>query len=164
MRKTTLLRLLVVTSLAIIFTPFATPNVATASHFRSTQLTWTQLAGTTAQFESTIGVRRSFFGMPNVGDTISPITISYGDGDSEVPPHTVITVDEANDWILVEASFIHAYNGSGPYTAAAQTCCRLGSPPHVNNPDLDNRAETIVDFTGTTASPVSAISPIVDCH
>lgn len=140
------------------------PKRAEATHFRSTQLNWTHVSGTTAKFDSTLGLRRSYFSpLPNVGDTISPVTVYFGDGTSASPPHTVTSVDEANDWILAEAEFNHTYPAAGPYTAYANTCCRLSKPPHINNPDQNNRAETIVDFAKTSASPQSSITPIVDC-
>lgn len=136
---------------------------AEASHFRSTQLTWTQAGPTTVEFKSTVAARRSFFGSPNVGDTTAITTVFFGDGNFASPPHTVVAVDTTNDWLLAEATFTHTYASPGPFTAFADTCCRLSPPQHINNPDDNNRAETIVDLSQTSASPVSSISPIVDC-
>lgn len=164
--KSSLFRLALV--LALVSSLFVAADItgapsAEATHLRSSQLTWRATGPTTAEFESTIGVRRSFFGSPNVGDTITPISIFFGDGSSTAPPHTVVAVDAANDWILTEGTFSQTYASAGPFTAFGSVCCRLSGPLHRNNPDANNRVETVVDFASTTASPVSSISPIVDC-
>jgi hypothetical protein len=144
-----------------------TPKSAEASHFRSAQLSWTKGTGNTAQFKSTVATRATFFypsaGDAQVGDTIFPVQVDLGDGNSASPAHTVVAVDATNDWILTEGTFSHAYAGAGPYTVGTESCCRLSPPQHINNPDGGLRAETIVDFSATTANPVSSISPIVDC-
>lgn len=144
-------------------TPWLEPKPVQASHLRSTQLNWTTVSGRTAEFHSTVGLRRSYFGSPVVGSVIAPIGIAFGDGISASPAHRVILVDAANDWILAEATFTHTYPGNGPYTAYADICCRLSRPQHINNSDGNNRAQTIVNFATTSANPVSSISPIVDC-
>jgi len=139
-------------------------QIGPTTHFRSAQLTWVKTASTTAEFNSTVGIRRSFFpGPPNIGDLITPILITYGDGVLDWPAHTVVFVDEVNDWLLAEVTFTHTYTGTGPYTAAAESCCRLSPPQHINNPDGNIRVETIVDLAATSANPISTIEPVVDC-
>lgn len=147
----------------------ASPPIAEATHFRSTQLTWTKAASpaNTANFHATIGTRRSYFGALNVGDKQTPTSVSFGDGSSATPTLTVVNVDIPNDWVLFEGDFQHTFRplssgAFGPYTVAATSCCRLSRPQHINNPDADNRAEVIVNFA-ISASPKSSISPIVDC-
>jgi hypothetical protein len=142
--------------------PPATP--AAAAHYRSSQLSWVKVGGTTARFTSIIAHGRSWHGTPlkNVGDKIN-ILMHTGTA-SQLLEHTVTFVDEANDWMLLEATLTFTYPGVGPYTAYIQDCCRLGSNNgHINNSDGNNRLETIVNLAATSASPVSTIPPIVDC-
>ena len=153
---------------------------AEASHFRSTQLTWevTEVdpdGPVTVEFTSTVGARQGFgpFGDPDVGDIIQPgSSFVMGDGQSvSNVDHEVLVHDVANDWILAEGTFTHTYQERGEYTAHWEQCCRLQlSNGHVNNSNLRNRIETFLDLSGdpgdpvpTTSSPVSLISPIVDC-
>ncbi len=137
---------------------------AQASHFRATQLTW-HATGTANQveFHASVSARRSFYGSPNVGSTIQPVTLDYGDGTSDAPAFTVTFVDAANDYVIAEAHVTKTYSGLGPWNALITSCCRLGGPQHINNPDGSFQAATIVNLAATTASPVSSISPIVDC-
>ncbi|MGH9154936.1 MAG: hypothetical protein ACRD1K_03585 [Acidimicrobiales bacterium] len=136
---------------------------AEASHFRAAQLTWTRSGPTTAQFKSTVSARRSFYGAPAVGATVSDLTFDFGDATFATPPHTVVLVDVANDYLIAEATFSHTFPSAGPFTVRGDSCCRLSGPLHKNNPDGDIRAQTLVDLAATTTSPVSSISPIVDC-
>jgi len=144
---------------------FTAAPPAAATHFRASQLTWTRTGPTTAEFRSVVSARQSFslFGNPAVGATIEPTDIDYGDGTSESPPHQVVFVDLANDLLIAEATFSHTYSTAGPFTASSSGCCRLSGPLHQNNADGNIEAETIVDLAATAASPVSSISPIVDC-
>ena len=115
------------------------------------------------RFDSRVGLRRSANGSPVVGATIS-LPINFGDGSSVCLPHSVVHVDAANDWILVEGSITKEYAGTASsFVAFSQICCRLSlSNGHMNDGDRVNRAETLVSFT-TTGSPKSSVSPIVDC-
>jgi PKD repeat protein len=135
----------------------------TLSHLRSAQLTWTLVSGRTVAFDSKVGLRRSAYGSPVVGTLIS-LPISFGDGSAASVLHTVVHVDAANDWILVEGSTTKTYSGTASsFVAFSQICCRLSqSSGHMNNGDRYNRAETLVSFQ-TAGSPQSSISPIVDC-
>ena len=146
------------------------PSPVEASHFRSTQFTWAETStDKQARFTGTLATRRSYYsgtgsdGRPIVGDPISGPSVSFGDGSSASPTYTVTFSDPTNDYIIYTATFDHQYATDGPFTAVVEECCRLSDPQHINNPDDNNRAETIVDFAATTASPVSSISPIIDC-
>jgi hypothetical protein len=141
-----------------------------ASHFRSTQFTWAQTATPKeAKFTATLAARRGFYsgsgpdGEPIVGDPIAGPFVDFGDGSNASPTFTVTFADVTNDFVIFSTTFNHQYATDGPFTAVMDDCCRLGTPQHINNPGAGNRAETIVDFSKTTASPVSSISPIVDC-
>jgi hypothetical protein len=140
----------------------APQKAAPESHDRSGQLSWQRTATNTAEFHATAGIRRSWFGTPNVGDTVSFEAIYFGDGASSDSDFTVEAVNATNDWILVEKTVTHAYAGAGPYTAYFGGCCRLSTPQHINNPDQSFQAETIVNFA-TTANPTTSLPPIVDC-
>lgn len=159
------LRLLIVLAMAVAIAGVATvgqpPAPVAASHFRSAQLTWTQTARTTAEFRSTVS-QRGATGV-KVGDQRCLANVDFGDDYNECPMYTIVFVDQTNDYIIGEAVFTHTYEGVGPYTAAVDSCCRLQAPMHINNTDGGFRAETIVNFAATSASPVSSISPIVDC-
>jgi uncharacterized repeat protein (TIGR01451 family) len=144
------------------------PGVRPASHFRSTQLNWTRLGPTTAEFELTTSAELTFFpGLPRIGDSIKPIFVSLGDAfpfPSRVEPElTVVFVDVANNYLIAEGSFRHTYAGTGPYTAAAEDCCRLKAESHINNPEGGIRVESLVNLAAATGSAVSSIQPIVDC-
>lgn len=141
------------------------PGPVAASHFRSTQFTWAETSNDKeARFSATLAARRSFYSpSPNVGDSISGPSVAFGDSSSVSPTFVVTFADPTNDFVIFTASFTHQYATDGPFTAVMDDCCRLSEPQHINNPDGNNRAETIVDFAATTASPVSSISPIVDC-
>jgi hypothetical protein len=138
---------------------------ASASHNRASQLTWrTTTVTNEARFDVTFVARRSYYGNPEVGETITDPAVEFGDGSSTTPSLTVIAVDPEHDVIHTSAELHHTYAGSGPYTARLRGCCRLGSSPgHVNNPDDNFQVETRVDFA-TLGSPHSSINPIVDCR
>jgi uncharacterized repeat protein (TIGR01451 family) len=136
-----------------------------ASHYRANQITWMETATNTAEFELTGSWRMSFFfgSTPAVGDTFQPDCIAYGDGFSDCPTYSVTSTDALNDIVSGEAMTTHTYTGTGPFVASILNCCRLSGPQHVNNPDGSVQFATTVDFEDTVASPVSSISPIVDC-
>jgi PKD repeat protein len=144
----------------------ATGPSATASHYRATQLTWHQVSGNTAEFHFTGSWRCTFFFNPcnpSPGQTFFPANLNFGDGTGTNPAFTVVAVDPVNDVVTGEAHFSHTYSSSGPFTAFSSVCCRLSRPQHINNPDDNNRVETIVNLGATSANPVSSIAPIVDC-
>jgi hypothetical protein len=161
--KFTLVTLLVTIGGLIALFPAA--PTAFAVHNRATEFSWTQTTGNTVQFESVFGARRSFYGDDvEVGHVLSGVRVYFEEGLEPVKyDHTVIFVDVANDWILAEATFSYTYPGPGPYLTVIDDCCRIATEDHINNPDAYWRAETIVDLNATTASPRTAISPVVDC-
>lgn len=141
---------------------------AGASHGRANQLTWVNTGGNTVEFHYTSSWRCTFFfsdcSTVSPGDTFFPDTLYFGDGDSVTIEAVVTSVDVVNDVVSGEFDVSHTYATPGPFTAYSESCCRLGSSGgHVNNPDGSYRTETLVDLAGTSASPVSALAPIVDC-
>ena len=177
-RHQRLLALLITVALAAATFAVVSATPAEASHFRSTQLTWEVMevhpdGSVDVEFTSTVAARRSFYGSPTVGDTIQPVhDFEMGDGNTiNGGDHTVTLVDEANDWVQAERSFEYTYSERGEYTAFWEQCCRLReSDGHINNDNLQNRIETFLDLSGdpddpvpATSSPVSLISPLVDC-
>ena len=152
------------------------PLPAGASHFRANQVNWhTTATPNEVEFHLSGSWRLSYYSYesapfagdwhdaPAVGDVFEPTYFEFGDGDYFDGYWTVTSVDEANDVVTAEAHADHLYSGSGPWTASLDDCCRLSSPLHRNNPDGGVRVESLVNPAGTTASPVSLISPIVDC-
>jgi hypothetical protein len=143
-------------------------QMAGASHYRANQLTWHQTSGNTVEFHVTGSWRCSFFfSAPcsaSIGDTFSVPGVNTGDGTFLSGQMTVTAVDVVNDVVSGSGHVTHTYSGPGPWTASVSDCCRLSSfNGHMNNGDGSVRFETIVDLTQTSASPVSLISPIVDC-
>jgi Ca2+-binding RTX toxin-like protein len=164
LRRTAMISVLGV--LAALLTIVAGSSPAAATHFRANQLTWQKVSGTTADFHATGSWRCTFYADPctyTVGDPINPASIEFGDGDFSTGSWTVTGVDVANDVVSAELEENHVYATSGPFTAVVTGCCRLSGPNHINNADGDLVVETIVDLAATTASPISSISPIVDC-
>jgi hypothetical protein len=135
---------------------------APASHQRSGQISWQTVGTNTAQFVTIIGTRRSFYTpLPNVGDSVNYTWIDFGDGQMSSNSLFIVTsVDVVNDVLTAQKTATHTYVSSGPYLASISG---PGRPPQINNPNLNWRAETLVDFRGTTASPVTSMAPIVAC-
>ncbi|GAC1535469.1 MAG: hypothetical protein NVS2B7_04480 [Herpetosiphon sp.] len=156
------LMITLVSMFAIVSGPIET---VLASHGRALQLAWVKSGTNVATFTLTGSFRRSFFTpQPNVGDTISEGTLTFGDGASEPATTTVVSVDTANDVVTSRSTHVHTYPSAGPFTADIDGCCRLGSAGgHINNTDGRFRVETIVDFGATSGSPSGSVAPIVDC-
>lgn len=153
--------------LVIIVTTFISssePETVLATHYRATQLIWTKVGLDEVEFTANIGVRRSYYGSPDVGSNIDADPIQFGDGSSSDSTFKVIYIDAVNDWLVAEKIVRHTFSETKAYTASIATCCRLSAPLHINNPDASNRVETLVNFGKTSASPVSLISPIIDCR
>ena len=117
--------------------PLADAPPAEATHIRASQLTWDRVPGTNDYtFHLFFVARRSYYGSPSVGSTISDPGLSFGDGAAETPTLTVTFVDSAEDVLTAEADVQHHYASAGPFTVVFQGCCRLSSTSeHVNNPD-----------------------------
>lgn len=164
-----LARLMVVASVAALLVIVTQPVPAGASHYRATQINWQRVSGNEVAFHATASWRCTFFFFgstcsASVGDTFGSDPIDFGDGFTSSSTWTVTAVDVANDVISAEIEEHHTYASTGPYTVQISSCCRLSSfNGHINNGDGDILAETIVDLAATTANPVSAMAPIVDC-
>lgn len=141
---------------------------AAATHLRAGQLSWHKGGNANvAEFHYSGAFRWSFFGNPPVGSTVRPFPFVAGDGSpGRSPDATVVSVDGANDVMVVDSHFSHTYaNPAGSYTAYTEVCCRSSRTPtnHINNPDGNSRQETLVTLSQSVGSAVSQTSPIVDC-
>lgn len=140
---------------------FSSP--AWATHNRSTQLSWA--AGAEAgevHFEINFVARRSYYGSPEIEDTIEDPLLAFGDGQATVPTLTVTAID--GDTIYTHGEATHTYVGLGPYTASIGSCCRLSATSgHVNNGDLNYQVHTLVNLEKANSSPQIAVAPIVFC-
>lgn len=140
---------------------------AAASHLRAGGLNWHATSPNVAEFHYSGAYRWSFFNNPPVGSVRTGIfQVTYGDGTQQSPAATVVSVDPANDVMVIDSHFSHTYaNPSSSYTAAIQTCCRSSRTPtnHINNPDKLFRVETLVTLAKSQGSAASQTSPIVDC-
>src|SRR5437763_17092652 len=117
------------------------------------------------EFKATATSLRCFSSsLPNVSDHVNFAFITFEDGGQSPDSSFLVTfVDAVHDWIIIEKKVTHTYATAGPYIAYFATCCRLSPPQHINNPDQNFRAETIINLTATSANPVSGIPAIVDC-
>jgi hypothetical protein len=157
------LRCLFATTLCVVSALAVFSSPAWASHDRATQLSWTEGADPgEAIFNVEFVARRSYYGEPNKGETITDPVIEFGDGESISPALTVIEID--GDIIYTRGQAVHTYATSGPYTATMGSCCRLSaSSGHVNNGDLYYSVHTLVDLARASSSPNIAVAPIVFC-
>lgn len=138
-------------------------GTALATHDRSTQLSWTKAAGgNEVEFTIDFVARRSYYGFPEVGETIYDPELSFGDGTFETPGMTILAAD--GDIIYTQAHVTHTYPDAGRYTATMGSCCRLSaSSGHVNNGDLYYSVHTLVDLEKADSSPHIAVAPVVYC-
>jgi hypothetical protein len=143
---------------------FMSTKEASATHAYGGQLKWQQAGGNTIQFNFTSTWRRSFFGSPTVGQTISGVgTLVTGypgaPGLSIVP--VVTAVDAVNDQIYTTWTGSYTYPATGNYTAQYDLCCRISSLLDGNN-DQNIRLQTIVNVGPPYNNPpVSAFPTIV---
>lgn len=147
---------------------FGDAKPAAATHYRATQITWQQVSGNDVAFHATVSFRCTFFfSSPcsaNVGDQFSGGGLDFGDSSFSSTLWTVTSVDVVNDVINAELDEQHTYASPGPFNVTMAGCCRLSSSGgHINNPDGDILAVTVVDLNTSSANPVSAVAPIVDC-
>lgn len=162
-----LVRLLAVALLGLVgIAAEPSPEPASATHNRGTHLTWEDTGNPgEVEFQLTLSARRSYYGNPNPGSTISDFSLDFGDGTSTTPVLSVIAIDAGADILFAEAHIHHQYDPASllSYRASLSSCCRISaSSGHINNPDGSYRVETLVD-PGSGRSPSSSISPIVDC-
>ncbi len=139
---------------------------ALATHNRGTQLTWTTgSAPGDVNFVITFSARRSYYGSPVVGGTITDPRLDFGDGATTTPTLRVIAIDSTADIVFAEAAVPHHYDPTDlrSHTASLSGCCRISaSSGHINNPDGSFRVTALVNLAAPS-SPSSSISPIVDC-
>ena len=165
-----------------------TANSAKATHFRYGHLVWrttSSNSGTnqyTAAFLLYNAFRRSGYsgsapdGRPAIGniitETVGGTSLIFGDGAATATlRYCVLNIDLVNDWLYAVAPapgtndpsvpLTHTYNGTGPWLAAIDSCCRISSL--VNAPDGPYRVETTVAFSKTAVSPTSTLPIIVEC-
>ena len=144
---------------------------AEASHIRYGYLTWEYLGENNGQHEVAIthalGLRISFYGKLQVGDTVSGTLpeLHFGDGSSQgFDPMEVVEIHEDDDWFLARRTLTHSYASEGPFLAyLEQSGWRLGGD-HVNNSHGTIRMETVVDLTEGSGSATSGLPPIIDCE
>ncbi|HET8931165.1 MAG TPA: hypothetical protein VFN21_10950 [Acidimicrobiales bacterium] len=136
---------------------------AEASHFRANQTTWVKTGTDTVRFTLTNSWRASYYPVDEVGDTFDDGTFDFGDGTDETITWEAIAIDSVNDIVTATAVFDHTYATTGPFWAAQDNCCRLGSGNgHINNSGGNIHMRTYVDLS-QPSSLSSAVSPIVGC-
>ena len=132
---------------------------AQASHARYGNVVWRQVGNRTIEFKLSISTRRSYFGTPVVGSTISDDNFEYGDGATYYVPFKVTTINTAQDYLFAEATFTHTYANNGDYIAQYASCCRIFDLQ--NNSSLSYSFSTRVNVGTTNNSPVSTLNPFV---
>ncbi len=135
---------------------------AYASHFRYGSITWERVVGNPYQirFKVSQAWRRSAFGAPNVGSTVSSGTFNTGLTSVGINLN-VTSVNIAEDWFYGEFTYVYTYPSTTTnYTAFFDDCCRIGSPL-VNNAGGSFRVATIVTIGNNNDAPVSSVPPFV---
>lgn len=138
------------------------PDEAQASHFRYGNITWERVAGQPYQvkFRVTQAWRRSAFGNPNVGATITTGSLNTGNGSQTISLN-ITSVNTSEDWFYGEASFIKTYPSVNTnYTASFSGCCRIGSPL-INNNNGNFAVSSIVTVGNNNDAPVSTVPPFI---
>lgn len=159
-------------------------------HYCFGHLSWVcrmDVAPNTAEFKLITAFKRDLFsgsgtdGYPVTGDkvldTLGGTSLAFGDGTfTGMLRFTVIEFDVKHNWILCQAidpltpknTILHTYLWAvDPYTnqpwqAGVQSCYRIGSPEHVNNPEGSFRLQTAVEFITGNSSPVVFVPVIVN--
>ncbi len=176
-----------------LFVLLAASPAAYASHFRFGTIHWAprgDISPTTVEFTVTAAFRRCGYsgshpdGCPDIGDTfdedIGGTELNTGDGTVLAPNlvFEVIAINIIQDWMVAKAEInqvgapdkklLHTYatpnNGGQPWVATISSCCRIGLPEHVNNPDQSYRLESLVDLTTGNSPPKTLIAPIAGCE
>jgi hypothetical protein len=151
---------------------------AQATHFRYGNVTWKPL-DTSGLVEFTVTAAfRNGYGVTTVGqyfnETIGGSTLVFGDGGgtSSTDWH-VIALTAGNAVVIARLDpgrtgsnvVLHRYTSAGPFDARIDSCCRISSPTHINNPDGFYAVRTTVfpSFGSIgNSSPVSGMPPIID--
>jgi len=133
-----------------------------ASHGRFGTISWTQSPSNPLEVTFSVNIvwRRTYFGAPNVGDTIDDVQIVFGDGGYDYPAFTVSAINTQDDWLAATWVGTHTYGSTGDYNANIASCCRIFALN--NNPSYSYQFSTRVRLTGTVNnSPVSNMLPII---
>jgi len=111
----------------IVLVLFALLCVALASHGRFGTIKFTKLPANPRQVTFTFDAsfRRTYFGAPNVGDTVYDASWDFGDGNYVQPGLYVSQVDTVLDLIVVQWTGSHTYAGAGDYVVGWSSCCRI---------------------------------------
>ncbi len=157
---------------------FAVPLSSSATHFRYGNLTWSRVPGTNnkIRLKASVVLRHSFFsttvGYPfQIGSQFTLTQFNTGVGANAPITAVVTSVDLANDIIQAEWTNVVTYSTPGNYVARTPTfCCRIVSPPLVNNPGnlatLSHIFPTLVQvgpgFNNNNDAPVSSIPAIIN--
>jgi hypothetical protein len=142
--------------------------IALASHDRYGTIHFTKTNGNARQVTFTFDAsfRRTYFGSPNVGDTVYDADWDFGDGNYLQIPLLVTQIDTTLDLVVVKWVGSHTYGGSGDYTVGWISCCRIFALN--NNPSYSYAHTALVHLTsdevnGIVApnnSPSSSFPPI----
>lgn len=155
--------------LAIAASAFAfsamTSTEASASHWRGGNISWAPTSNANEiEFNVTTYWRKSAWAATNVADPTGVVqnvdTFRFGDGTNVALNSTVTNFNTAADWIKVEATLTHTYSSGTSFTAAIDSCCRVGGTVLENNANGDFRIETDVNLDGTSSADESSSSPI----
>lgn len=157
-----------------------TPQSAEATHFRYGHITWAPTANANeVQFVVTAAFRNGY-GVNAVGqyftEVIGGTGLQFGDGGSTTSAdwHVIgfsglcgepglqdVVIARLDPGQTGADVVLHTYAPGGPYVAEINSCCRILSPEHINNPTDGYRVCVDVQLTGGNASPVSGMPPVV---
>jgi len=142
-------------------------GISFASHGRYGTIQFTKDASNPrlVTFTFDASFRRSYFGAPNVGDTVQDDNFNFGDGSATFIPMLVTQINTALDLIVVKWVGTHTYAGAGDYTVGWSSCCRIFALN--NNPSYSYAHTAFVHLTAAEAagatpnnSPSSSFPPI----
>lgn len=121
----------------------------------------------TVTFTFDASFRRTYFGAPNVGDTIYDDVFYFGDGSYVSPGMYVSFIDTTLDLVVVQWTGSHRYAGPGDYVVGWMSCCRIFALN--NNPSYSYAHTANVHLTAAEIaknivpnnSPSTGFSPIL---
>jgi len=142
--------------------------IALASHDRYGTIQFTKNPSNAKQitFQFDASFRRTYFGSPNVGDTVYDADWDFGDGNYLQIPLYVSQIDTSLDLIIVRWIGTHTYAGAGDYLVGWISCCRIFALN--NNPSYSYAHTAYVHLTADEVSglatpnnsPASSFPPI----
>jgi len=130
--------------------------IALGSHDRYGTIHFTKTAGNARLITFTFDAsfRRTYFGSPNVGDTVYDANWDFGDGNQQQIPLLVTQIDTNLDLVVVKWVGSHTYASAGDYTVGWISCCRIFA---LNNNPSYSYAHTA--FIHLTAAEVAGATP-----